>query len=678
MQNRQREEILRRRARKLYVLYLLFVVLILIFLFVVFRTIISDRRIPPATATIHDRSLRGRIISKDGYTVSSSQKLYRASVYANAMKPEKKDLFLKLFSIYSGISVSELEKKFYTKNGKPKRGRILLSAEIDTRSAFQLKSLAYKLRKLKVFQSIKNRHGTNVLYGLDIDESGEERNYPLDDCLSPVVGYVKKRSIDDYTRPRGMKGIERYAERYLASQQNGLFEGKRDAVGAIIRNGCTTDTRRTDGFDIHLNILLNLQRYVEMILDRMKVNTGAKEIIAAVMESKTGKILAMASSERFVPSNITRGDTAALNPKFSEYPYEIGSVMKPLTLSIALDCNRVKPDTWFDTFNGRLSISKRYTISDDDKFESMTATDIIVHSSNVGISLISWKLTGKEFREGLLKFGLSQHSGIDLSRDLPGKIKSQKLLNNKTHRANQAYGYGMHATFAQLIKAYSAFNNEGKAMTPRIIDYYEDKGGIHHSIPLPEPDRRAISKKTAEEIHHILMEVVKRGTGVAAQYRGLEIGGKTGTAHIATSSGYSRSYHSSFYGFANDSRGNKYTIGVLVIDAQKPYKYFAAQSAVPTFKKITNALVELNYLKPELTEEELAEDRRKEAERERREKNREAIAAQQHRKRVEKKIHKTIKEKSHKTKRPIQKTQKAKPAPKPKYSKELFNDLDIF
>ncbi|HSR74111.1 MAG TPA: hypothetical protein VLL31_04645, partial [Sulfurovum sp.] len=62
---------------------------------------------------------------------------------------------------------------------------------------------------------------------------------------------------------------------------------------------------------------------------------------------------------------------------------------------------------------------------------------------------------------------------------------------------------------------------------------------------------------------------------------------------------YVREYHSSFYGFANDKEGHKYTFGVLVIRAKKPYKYFAAQSAVPTFRRVVDILVELDYLKPE-------------------------------------------------------------------------------
>ncbi|MEA3418462.1 MAG: penicillin-binding protein 2 [Campylobacterota bacterium] len=657
------------RSKKLLVLYILFIILILAFLISIFRTITSDRRIPAKTAVIHDRSLRGDIISEDGYTVSSGYKLYKAIVHADSINPDKKKLFLKLFSIYSGIDEEKLKKKFYTKKGKKKNGNITLSYNIDARRAIQLKSLAYKLRKLDVFRSVQNRQGIDVVYGLDIIESGEARRFPLNDCLTPIIGYVRKRSDERYTRPKGMKGLERYAEKHLTSRKNGYFEGQRDVVGSVIHNGNSTEIIRVDGLDLHLNIPLSLQRRVEMVLDQMKEETGAEEIIAAVMESKTGKVLAMASSERFDPTHITQKDVSALNPKFAEYPYEPGSVIKPLTLAIALDHHRVTPDKWFQTFNGRMKIGKNRTITDDEKFESLTATDIIVHSSNVGISQISWRVNGQEFREGLLKFGLSQPSGIDLSRDLPGKVKPLRKLNHQMHRANQAYGYGMHATFSQLLKAYSAFNNDGKAMTPRIVNYFEDEKSKHYRLDPPQPDRQAISKSTANQIQKILIEVVKRGTGVAGQYKGLEVGGKTGTAHIATSAGYSKLYHSSFFGFANDKSGRKYSIGVLVIKARKPYKYFASKSAVPTFKKVTNALVELDYLKPVLTPKELAEEQEKEAARERKEAAREAREAARYESETIAKV-----------KKPIQKPKPriSKPKPATKKTQELFNDLDMF
>lgn len=587
------------RKNKITILFLLLVLLMGIFLFSVLKTISSDRRIPSHHSTIYDRSFRGAIISKDGYTLSRSQKTYQAVIHGASIVPEKKALFVKLFSIYSNIPEETILEKFKSRKGKDIKGFITLSHSINARSAMQLKALSYKLRKLDVFRSIKTSNGIEVVYGLDIIENGESRRFPLADVLSPILGYVGDASDGKYTRPSGKKGLERSYEKHITSKKNGYFQGKRDVVGAVIHDKNSIKMQRVDGLDLHLNIPLALQRRVELMIDQMKLSIDADEIIVGVMESKTGKILSLASSERYDPSCITQKDIPALVPKFTEYPHEAGSVLKPISLAIALDHKKITPDTWINTYNGRLQIGKRNWITDDDKFPSLTVTDIIVHSSNVGISQIAWRLTGQEFRNGLLKFGVAKPSGIDLSRDLPGQLKPARLLNHQLHLANTSYGYGMMVTFAQLIKAYSAFNNDGLAMTPRLVDYLEDAKGNHYTLEPEIGNVQAVSKETANQIKTILKEVVARGTGVKAQYPGLEVGGKTGTAHIAKNGRYVREYHSSFYGFANDKEGHQYTIGVLVIRAKKPYKYFAAQSAVPTFRRVMDILVELEYLKPE-------------------------------------------------------------------------------
>lgn len=587
------------RKNKISFLFLLLMLAMGIFLFSVLRTISSDRRIPSHHSTIHDRSFRGSIISADGYTLSSSQKTYQAVIRGASIVPEKKALFIKLFSIYSGIPENDLLERFKDRKGKEIKGNIILSKTINSRSAMQLKSLASKLRKLDVFQSIKTRSGIEVVYGLDIIENGESRRFPLKDVLSPTLGYVGNESDGRYTRTSGKKGLERSYEKHITSKKNGYFQGKRDVVGAVIHDKNSIKIQRVDGLDLHLNIPLALQRRVELMIDQMKLSIDADEIIVGVMESNTGKVLSLASSERYDPSLITQKDIPALVPKFTEYPYEAGSVLKPISLAVALDHKKVTPDTWFKTYNGRLQIGKRRWITDDEKFDSLTATDIIVHSSNVGISQIAWRLTGKEFRDGLLKFGVAKPSGIDLTRDLPGQLKPVRLLNHQLHLANTSYGYGMMITFAQLMKAYSAFNNDGVAVTPRLVDYLQDAKGNHYTLEPKIGDLQAVSKKTADQIKTILKEVVARGTGVKAQYPGLEVGGKTGTAHIAKNGRYVREYHSSFYGFANDNEGHKYTIGALVIRAKKRYHYFASLSAVPTVRRIMDILVELDYLKPE-------------------------------------------------------------------------------
>lgn len=584
------------RQYKILVLYGILLLAMIIFLLSILKTVSSKRRMPSHTSILHDRSLRGSIISADGYTLSSSTKTYKASIRGESIKKEKRELFIKLFSIYSSVPEKELRKKLKTKNGKMKKGYIILSNNISSRKAMQLKSLALKLRRLSVFKPIGK-----ILQGLDITENGEARQFPLKDVMSPVLGYVQKVPEGNYIRPLGLKGIEGKYNGHLASKKDGYLEGKRDVTSAIVRNKEKINKIRSDGLNVHLNIPLSLQRRVEIMLDSMKDNLDAEEILLGVMQSKTGKVLALASTKRYDPEHIL--DISTLNPKFSEYLHEAGSVLKPITISVALDNNLVTPKTNFNLFNGKMKIGRRSIIRDHEKFESLSVAGIVIHSSNIGTSLISWRLTGKEFRDGLLKFGISKPSGIDLTRNLSKKLKKAYILNHKTHRANASYGYGMTVTFAQLLKAYSAFNNDGIAVTPRIVDYLESKKGELYR-PNPEvADINCVSKKTANQMKSILIDAVKKGTGVKAQYPGLEIGGKTGTAHIVKNGRYVREYHSSFYGFANDKKGNTYTIGVLVIRAKKRGKYFASQSAVPTFRNTVQILANQGYLVPELSKE---------------------------------------------------------------------------
>jgi len=587
-----------KRERKVYLLFMLLMLAVTIFLLSVVKTIASDRRIPSQNATIHDRSLRGSIVSSDNYTLSYSQKTHKAVIRAESIDPDKKDLFITLFSIYSNVPKDVLKKAFKDRNGKEKKGNVVLCKNLNEKEAMQLKSLAHKLQRLRVFRATTTSKGIRVVYGLDIIENSEHRFFPKADILSPILGYVGK-SNGKYIRPIGKKGLEAAYEKHIVSKKNGLFRGKRDVSSTIIHDKNSINKRRVDGLDLHLNISLAFQQRLEIMIDKIKREINAEEILVGVMQSNTGKVLGMATTLRYKPSHIKQKDIPALVPKFTEYPYEAGSVIKPLSLAIALDHGKVSPQSIFNTYNGRLKIGKKSWITDDEKFPSLTATDIIVHSSNVGISQIAWRLTGQEFREGLLKLGVAKPSGIDLTRDLPGALKPIHILNHKLHRANTSYGYGMMVTFAQLLKAYSAFNNDGIAVTPRLVDYLEDAKGNHYTLDPDIPDSKATKKTTARQIHTILKEVVKRGTGKKAQYQGLEIGGKTGTAHIAKNGHYIKSYHSSFYGFANDDQGNKYTIGVLVIKAKYKHTYFASQSAVPTFRRTLDILVELGYLKPE-------------------------------------------------------------------------------
>jgi cell division protein FtsI (penicillin-binding protein 3) len=157
----------------------------------------------------------------------------------------------------------------------------------------------------------------------------------------------------------------------------------------------------------------------------------------------------------------------------------------------------------------------------------------------------------------------------------------------------------MKVTLMQLVNAYNAFNNNGKEVAPTLVDSLIDKFGKVTPIPI-DPGKQVVNPTTASQIKKILIKTVMEGTGTKAITPGLEIGGKTGTAHIVESGSYVSKYNTSFIGFANDGKNN-YTIGVVVI--QPKGAYFAAETSVPIFKQIVDTLIEEKYLKPNIIQQ---------------------------------------------------------------------------
>jgi len=563
------------------------------------------------TKTIKDRALRGSIISDEGYTIARSIKSYSASFHTKYLDPNKKEFFLKLFSIYSNIPLNELKKRLVDKNGKPKEGWVVLADNIDAKTAIYLKELKYKLNRFKVFKA--SGVNKNFYYGLTITEKGESREYPLKEALSPILGYTRSKEDNGYKYIVGFNGIEKFYEKYLNKKKDGLISGKRDAIGYIIHTKSTKYSKKENGYSLVLNINLGLQKTIDYILDNYKQKLGAKEVIAAVMRSKDSKIIAITSSNRYDPLNIKPEEIANLQPKATTYAYEPGSVLKPFTYALALDKDLIAPNTIFNTYNGKFWLTSRFKITDDEPEASLSAENIIIKSSNIGISQISWLFKGDDFRNGLLKFGLgSKKSGIDIGREAKGQIYSVKKLRAKVNKATTAYGYGIKATFAQLLKAYNVFNNNGVSFSPRVVNYIKDENGHKFYLKKDYTVLRPISKDTANIVKDTLIKNVEYGTGRLAKTEGLEVGGKTGTAMIAKGGRYIREYHTSFYGFANDAQGNRYTIGVLVIEP-KYESHFASQSAVPVFKAIIDAMVEQDYLKPNINQAKQAQIAREKA-----------------------------------------------------------------
>lgn len=548
----------------------------------------TDRKLPSTQISKHDSATRGKISTIDEFDISVSQKLYKASLHPKNIDPQKRELFIKLFSIYSGIDEKEIREKL-----KDKNRYVVLSYNIDEKVAKRLKELAYKLNLRKVFRDFEDSRGRVVNYGLSILESGEKRNYIYDDTLTPIVGYIKKFESDEgITKIEGVKGIEKFYDDKLRAIQDEYYKGYRDVGSNIILNKEHTFKERIDGFNINLNIPLKLQKIIEKLLTNKKLEMNAKEIIIGIMEPHTGRIISLATSERFNPNSIRVEDYPSLNANAVENSFEPGSVMKSVVFSILYDKGLIKLDEVIDTEWGKYKIGSNI-ITDDHKAKSMSMVDLIVHSSNIGMSKIAQRLSPTDYYQNLVNFGLSRKTGIDLPYENSGVFPELSQFQKEIYKATISYGYGIQTTFIQMLQAYNVFTNNGKLIEPKLaysVTLSDNRGFL---IESNEP-KEIISKNTARLMQKILIENVKRGTGTKTKVDGIIIGGKTGTAHIARSGSYENLYNSSFFGFASDLN-NSYTIGVTVYEPKG--KYFASQTAVPVFKDVVEVLIKEGYLR---------------------------------------------------------------------------------
>ncbi len=567
----------------------------IIFLGTLFYWSKIDRRLPALQTSETNTALRGDIISADGYTIATSQKLYKVMIDTRNIDKNKQDIFVKMYCIYAQDDPKRV-KKILNKY----EGSVILSYSLDGKKAKLLQELSRKLFALKVFVPYEDKKTkTAFIKGMDIVESGEKRLYLSDDILSPFVGYVKKIEKNEITKIQGVKGIEKSYEDRLAPIQDALIIGPKDIGNNVILNRYSKAKNRLDGFNVVLSVSLKLQKTIENILDTYKQKLQAKEIIAAVLKSDTGEILALASSNRFDPNNITKKDYKKLNPTALEYSYEPGSVMKTITLALLLREDKVNPYDLVNTHKGRYKLGKRI-IRDTHDFAYLSAEDVIVYSSNIGILQLAQRLEPIEYYRGLRDFGLSQKTGIDLPYEKQGLIPSLKLFKSDIYKATVGYGYGLRTTFMQILRAYNVFNDKGRLVSPYIGVYLTDANFQKHFLNKPL-QTQVLPVSIAKRMKRILIKTVQKGTGQNAKVQGLEIGGKTGTAHIAVNGRYENIYNGSFFGFANDEK-NGFTIGVLTIEPKAKYKYFGSQSAAPVFKKIVNALIEQDYLVPKYDE----------------------------------------------------------------------------
>lgn len=426
--------------------------------------------------------------------------------------------------------------------------------------------------------------------GLDLEGIGfvkeTKRFYPNGELAGHVIGFT---GLD----PNGLEGVElKYNSTILGS--TGYLVTERDALGRDIDRKGIVVTKASKGHNVILTLDKNIQYVTEKELAKAVTSSGAKGGMALVMEPRTGQILAMANYPTFNPNSFSGYPPSNLRDRAIADSFEPGSTFKVFLIASALDDRIVSPNNYFNCENGSYSIGGR-TIHDTHKYGSLSVSDILKFSSNIGAAKIGTMLGQERLYRHLKDFGFGARSGIDLPGEAYGYLRNGSQWFG-VDLATISFGQGVSATALQLITAISAVANGGVLMKPYVVEKISDESGTVLQETAPQVVRRVISPETARKMARMMEGVAAEGgTGMNASVEGYRVAGKTGTAQKVDpiTKGYSIDKRiASFVGFV-PADNPRLTI-LVVVDEPKTSPYGGVVAA-PAFSAIAQQA--LCYLK---------------------------------------------------------------------------------
>ena len=413
----------------------------------------------------------------------------------------------------------------------------------------------------------------------------EFRYYPEDVLAAQVLGFY---GMDKSGTQAGRYGVEGYWNDTLAGK-TGFLLGEKGATGSWITMADHTSVDAVDGADLLLTIDRTLQYEACERLRQGLIEYKAKSASLVMEDPKTGAILAMCSLPDFDPNNYSKvDDISVYNNNTIFTPYEAGSVMKPIIMSIAVDLGLVKPDTTFtdpcerdiDGFKIHNALNGCYGLQ--------TMTQILEKSINTGMIWVEEKIGQPAFQQYMNKFGFGQKIGIELDTETAGDISSLGK-KGEIYDAVGSFGQGFTVTPLQLAMVYSGLANGGQMFRPHIVEEVRYANGQKQKIE-PQLIDNIVSPRTAKIITGMLISVIENGSGYKkVKLDDYYVAGKTGTAQIPGQGGYLETTNHTFAGFApaNDPKF------ILVVKYEAPDQQWAESTAAPVFKDIVKTT--LNY-----------------------------------------------------------------------------------
>lgn len=531
---------------------------------------------------------RGTIFSEDGQMLSTSIPYY--DIYIDFGAEGLRDKSGKNFQAHVdsfALAVAGLFKD------KP-----AATYKSEFKRAYNKKNRYYLLRKGLSFEEYKSFRGF-PLVRLGRNKSGvivEERSKRLN-----PFGLLARRTIGLSRENAQNVGLERTYDSLLQGQKGKRLVRMMAGGAAIPVQGYEIEPE--NGKDIYTTLDIHMQDIVESALMKMMVQNEAQYGTCMVMETKTGKIKAIANLGR------TKDGSYSETMNYALQTTEPGSTIKLATLLAVLDHGTSKIDDLVEVGSvGRQYVAVR-NITDAERSPKpmLTVREVFAHSSNVGMAKLANKAFADKpdvYKSYLQKFHLDKRTGIDLLGE--GAPRLPKIKRNKEGlhaMLTASFGYAIQVSPLQTLMLYNAIANDGKMMKPYLVNSIKSNGITVKEYSPVVLDESLCKPSVIQAARSSMEAVVTEGTAknVFKDFP-IPVAGKTGTAHVSDGTvGYgARVYQASFVGYFPADKP-EYTCIVVIKTKPHPAMHYGGQVAAPVFKEIAvNVMAQYGNEKPGL------------------------------------------------------------------------------
>ncbi|MFA5838922.1 MAG: penicillin-binding protein 2 [Candidatus Paceibacterota bacterium] len=420
------------------------------------------------------------------------------------------------------------------------------------------------------------------------------RFYPGNNLASNVVGFTAFQE-DELA---GRYGIENYYENVLSRQGKNIYTNFFAEIFSDIGDTLSSDGQKRKG-DVITTIEPIVQGFLERKLYEVNQKWSSRTTMGAIINPKTGAIYAMAVYPSFDLNSFSDQKEASIfsNPMI-ENVFEMGSIIKPLTMSAGLDAGVVNSDTKYDD-EGFLILDKAKISNYDGKGRGVVnMQEVLNQSLNTGVSFVVSKLGNKRFADYMKSFGIGEETGIDLPNESVGIIDNLDSPRDLEY-ATASFGQGIAISPIATIRAMSILANGGTLITPHVVEKVQYESGLSKTIR-GETETRVLKKETSDEITRMLVEVVDKALlGGTVKMDKYNIAAKTGTAQIpdpVNGGYYEDRYLHSFFGYF-PAYNPQFLIFLMTIEPKEVG--FASHTLTQPFIDTTKFLINYYEIAPD-------------------------------------------------------------------------------